>query len=128
MKLQAIQKTTRSQLRDGDVRWGGRLSEICQSMNKNIIQGILSKVSGHNITKPYHSAQSVNGAIGQRRFQCLPTEVSPTCGEVYFTASVSAMLQIIGEKSADVIVNHDENEEQHHEATHPKKITGQLNS
>ena len=125
MKLQAIQKTTRSQLRDGDVRWGGRLSEICQSMNKNIIQGIQSKVSGHNITKPYHSALGVNGAIGRRRFQCLPTEVSSTCGRIFPTASVSVMLQMIGEKSADVIVNHDKNEEQHHEATHPKIIIGQ---
>ena len=36
-------------------------------MDKNIIEGVKSGVSGHNIAKPCHSALDVNGAVGQRR-------------------------------------------------------------
>ncbi len=111
---QAMQNTRRSQLREGDRAWGGRLSESCQPMNKNIIRGDQSGMSVHNLTKSYHSALGVNGAVGQRRFQvelahlcnspqCLPTEVSltsiPNRG-----ASHAAMCEVISEKSAEVII------------------------
>ena len=66
-ELLVMKKTTRSQLQHCEVLWGGRLSEICQSMDKNIIEGVKSGVSGHNTAKPCHSALDVNGAIGQRR-------------------------------------------------------------
>ncbi len=95
-------------------RGGGRLSENCQLMNKNIIRGAQSGVSEHNITKSRHSALCVNDAVGQWRFQdglallcshpqCLPTEISLASipsGEVPHTA----MCVGISEKSAEVIV------------------------
>ena len=102
-ELLVMKKTTRSQLQHCEVLWGGRLSEICQSMDKNIIEGVKSGVSGHNTAKPCHSALDVNGAIGQRRFQCLPMEVSFTCAYT-LGASSEVTLVMMSEKSAEAIV------------------------
>ena len=66
-ELLVMKKTARSQLRKSDQPWGGRLSEICQLMNKNIIGGDQSGESEHNVAKPCYSALGVNGAVGQRR-------------------------------------------------------------
>ena len=79
-KLLAMQRTTRGQLRKGDRPWEGRLWEICQLTNRNLIRGRRDGLSGHNITKIRHSVPQVNEAVGQRRFQCLPTEISSTSG------------------------------------------------
>ena len=107
MKLLVIEKTTRSQLRKSDRPWGGRLSEICQATNRNLIRGVQSRVSVHNIAKPCHSALHVNGELGQRRFQCLPMEISFTC--VYNVgASMGATLWMMNEKSADIILVREE--------------------
>ena len=104
IELLAVKRTTRSQLRKGDRPWGGRLWEICQLTNRNLIRGRRDGLSGHNITKTLYSVPQVNEAVGQRRFQCLPTEISSTCGGSDPTALGVEMLQVIGEKSAEVIV------------------------
>ncbi len=74
-KLLAMKRTTRSQLREGDRSWEGRLWEICQLTNRNLIRGRASGTRWHNISKSYHSAQTINEAAGQRRDQCLPMEI-----------------------------------------------------
>ena len=103
-----MQRTTKSQGRKGDRPSGGRLSEICQLTNRNLIKGRRDGLSGHNITKILHSVPQVNEAVGRRRFQCLPTEISSTSGILTNAASGAAMLQMIGEKSAEVIVAYEE--------------------
>lgn len=104
-KLLAMKSTTRSQLRKGDRPWRGRLWESCQTMNKNLMRGRLGGTRWHNTPKFRHSAQEVNEAFGQWRFQGLPTEISSTCGRGNATAHLSAMAGVIGEKSAEVIVS-----------------------
>lgn len=104
-KLLAMKSTTRSQLREGDRPWEGRLWEICQTMNKNLMRGRLGGTRWHNTPKFRHSAQEVNEAFGQRRFQGLPTEISSTSGRGDAAAQRSAMVAVIGEKSAEVIVS-----------------------
>jgi len=103
-KLLTMKRTTRSQLREGDRTWEGRLWESHQAMNKNFIRGRQSGTSGHNTTKFRHSALKVNEALGWRRITFLPGEISSTCGRVFVTAHRSAMADVIGEKSAEVIV------------------------
>ena len=104
-KLLAMKNTTRSQLREGDQPWEGRLWEICQTMNKNLMRGRLGGTRWHNTPKFRHSAQEVNEAFGRRRFQGLPTEISSTCGCANAAAQRPAMVAVIGEKSAEVIVS-----------------------
>ncbi len=104
-KLLAMKNTTRSQLREGDQPWEGRLWEICQTMNKNLMRGRLGGTRWHNTPKFRHSAQEVNEAFGQRRFQGLPTEISSTSGCGNAAAQRPAMVAVIGEKSAEVIVS-----------------------
>ncbi|MGJ8657112.1 MAG: hypothetical protein ACSHX6_11735 [Akkermansiaceae bacterium] len=70
-----MKRTTRSQLHEGDRLWEGRLWEICQLMNKNLIRGLGSGTRWHNTPKSYHSTLQINEAVGQRRFQCLPSEI-----------------------------------------------------
>lgn len=84
-----MKRTTRGQLREGDRPWGGRLWEIRQPMNKNLIRGRRGGTSWHNTAKSLHSAPQVNEAVGRRRFQSLS-------GEISFASA--------GEKSAEVIV------------------------
>lgn len=120
-----MERTTRSQLREGDRLWGGRLLEICQLTDRNSIEGLKGGLSVHNFAKVHHSALGVNGVAGQKRFWCLPTEVSSTCGTYMDTAFEVAILQMIDEKSAEAIVSLDENEEQ---VAHPKKINGYIHS
>jgi len=87
-KLLAMQRTTRSQLHDREGLWEGRLWEICQLTNRNLIRGRASGTRWHNISKSYHSARTINGAVGQRRFQCLPMEISRTCDASFGWRSV----------------------------------------
>ena len=103
-ELLAVKSTTRGQLRKGDRPWEGRLWEICQTMNKKLIRGRLGGMRWHNTPKSRHSAQEVNETFGQRRFRCLPTEASSTCGRVFAAARLSAMASVIDEESAEVIV------------------------
>ena len=103
-----MKRTTRSQLRKSDRPWGGRLWEICQLTNRNLIKGRRDGLSGHNITKILHSVPQVNEAVGQRRSQCLPTVISSTCGVLTNTASHVAIHGMIDEKSAEVIVDYEE--------------------
>ena len=84
-----MERTIRSQLREGDRPWGGRLGESHQPMNKNLIGGRRNGTSWHNTAKFLHSVSEVNGAVGWRRFSFLSGEIS--------SASV-------GEKSAEIIV------------------------
>ena len=102
-KLLAMKSTTRGQLREGDRPWKGRLWEICQAMNKKLIRGRLGGMRWHNTPKSRHSAQEVNETFGQWRFQGLPMEISPTSGRGSVAAQRSAMMAVIGEKSAEVI-------------------------
>ena len=73
-KLLTMQRTIRSQLREGDRPWEGRLGESHQPMNKNDIRGRRGGTSWHNTAKSRHSAPEVNGVVGWRRFPCLPGE------------------------------------------------------
>ena len=99
-----MKSTTRSQLRKGDRPWGGRLWESHQPMNKNLMRGRQNGTSWHNAAKFPHSVLEVNEAVGWRRFQGLPTEISSACGRVFAAARLSVMADVIGEKSAEVIV------------------------
>ena len=44
-------------------------------MNKNLIRGLGGGTRWHNTSKSCHSTFQINEAVGQRRFQCLPTEI-----------------------------------------------------
>jgi hypothetical protein len=68
-KLLVMKSTTRSQRLKGDRSWEGRLWEICQTMNKNLMRGPLSGMRWHNTPKFRHSAQEVNEAFGQEGFR-----------------------------------------------------------
>jgi hypothetical protein len=103
-KLLTMKSTTRSQLRKGDRPWEGRLWESHQPMNKNLIRGRQNGTSGQNTTKFPYSVLEVNEAVGWRRFQGLPTEISLTCGRGFAAAHLAAMAGVIDEKSAEVIV------------------------
>ena len=84
-----MKRTIRSQLREGDRPWGGRLGENHQPMNKNLIRGRRNGTSWHNTAKFLHSVPEVNEAVGWWRFSFLSGEIS----------SASA-----GEKSAEIVV------------------------
>jgi len=71
-----MKRTTRSQLRKGDRPWGGRLWESHQPTNRNLIRGRRDGTSWHNAAKFPHSVPEVNEAVGWRRFQGLPGEIS----------------------------------------------------
>jgi len=74
-----MKRTTRSQLREGDRPWGGRLWESHQPTNRNLIRGRRDGTSWHNTAKFPHSVPEVNEAVGWRRFSSLPGEISTTC-------------------------------------------------
>jgi hypothetical protein len=99
-----MKRTTRSQLREGDRSWEGRLWENCQTMNKKLIRGRLSGMRWHNTPKSRHLAQEVNGTFGQWRITQLPGEISPTRGRACATARPLEIADVIGEKSAEVIL------------------------
>ena len=103
-KLLAMKSTTRGQLRKGDRPWEGRLWESCQTMNKNLMRGRQSGKSWHNTAKSCHSTLEVNEAFGQWRIVFLPGETSSACGRGNAAAHPSAMADVIGEESAEVIV------------------------
>lgn len=70
-----MKRTTRSQLREGDRSWGGRLWESHQPTNRNLIRGRRNGTSWHNTAKFPHSVPEVNEAVGWRRFSFLPGEI-----------------------------------------------------
>ena len=76
-KLLAMKRTTRSQLRDREGSWEGRLWESHQAMNKKSIRGRQGGMSWHNTAKSLHlTALEVNGTLGWWRIKCLPGEIS----------------------------------------------------
>ena len=103
-KLLAMKRTTRSQLREGDRSWEGRLWEIRQAMNKNLIRGRQSGTRWHNTPKSCHSTLQVNETLGRRRYQCLPMEISLTCASCQRRASAVATRGMTREKSAEAII------------------------
>ena len=82
MNIEIMKSTTRSQLREGDRPWGGRLWESHQAMNKNLMRGRQSGRSWHNTAKFPHSALEVNEALGWQSFPLLSGEASSACGDV----------------------------------------------
>jgi hypothetical protein len=71
-KLLAMKNTIRSQLREGDQPWEGRLWEICRTMNKNLMRGRHGATRWHkqatdrsaeDFSSFCHSAQEVNAAV-----------------------------------------------------------------
>ena len=74
MNIQKMKRTTRSQLREGDRPWGGRLWESHQPTNRNLIRGRRDGTSWHNAAKFPHSVPEVNEAAGWLRFSFLPGE------------------------------------------------------
>ena len=76
MNIIKMKRTTRSQLREGDRSWEGRLWENHQAMNKKSIRGRQGGMSWHNTTKFRHLALQVNGTLGWWRIKCLPGEIS----------------------------------------------------
>ncbi len=75
-KLLTMKRTTRSQLREGDRAWEGRLWENHQAMNKKSIRGRRGGMSWHNTAKSLHLAPQVNGTLGWWRIKCLPGDIS----------------------------------------------------
>ena len=69
-----IRSTSRSQLREGDQTWEGRLGDSREPTNRNLIRGRQSEVSWHNTAKPFGLALEVNEAVVWRRFVLLPGE------------------------------------------------------
>jgi hypothetical protein len=76
MNIRRMKRTTRSQLREGDRPWEGRLWESHQPTNRNLIRGRRGGTSWHNAAKFPHSVPEVNEAVGWRRFSFLPGEIS----------------------------------------------------
>ena len=72
--------------------WGGRLGDIHEPMNKNLILGRRSRVSWHNTAKPFDSAAEVNGAVVWRRTALLPGEISIARGRESSSAGRSNAL------------------------------------
>jgi hypothetical protein len=105
MNIRKMKRTTRGQLREGDRPWGGRLWEIRQPMNKNLIRGRRGGTSWHNTAKFPHSAPQVNEAVGRRRFQPLSGEICPAGRPAFGRgAPVAERRRVTGQKSAEVIV------------------------
>ena len=71
-----MKRTTRSQLREGDRSWEGRLWENHQAMNKKSIRGRRDGMSWHNTAKSLHLVPEVNGTLGWWRIEQLPGEIS----------------------------------------------------
>ena len=71
-----VRSTSRSQLREGDRTWEGRLGDNHEPMNKNLIRGRQSEVSWHNTAKPFDLALEVNEAAMWWRYTLLPGEIS----------------------------------------------------
>ena len=71
------EKTIRSQLREGDRAWEGRLGESRRPTNRNHIGGRRDGTSWHNTAKSRHSVPEVNEAARWRRFSSLPGEICP---------------------------------------------------
>ena len=71
-----IRSTSRSQLREGDRTWEGRLGDNHEPTNRNLIRGRQSEVSWHNTAKPFDSALEVNEAAVWWRYTPLPGEIS----------------------------------------------------
>lgn len=75
-KVVIVRSTIRSQLREGDRTWEGRLGDNRVPTNRNLIRGRQSEVSWHNTAKPFGSALEVNEAVVRWRFTLLPGEIS----------------------------------------------------
>ena len=118
-KLLTMQRTTRSQLREGDRAWEPersgdsqqakqcwqrRLWENHQAMNKKSIRGRRGGMSWHNIAKFRHLAPQVNGTLGWWWIKCLPGEISQACVPCKRRASAVATRWMTREKSAEAIV------------------------
>ena len=102
-KLLAMKRTTRSQLRDREGSWEGRLWESHQAMNKKSIRGRQGGMSWHNTAKSLHLiALEVNGTLGWWSIKCLPGEISPTCAPG--KGGAFAERWMIGEKSAEAVI------------------------
>jgi len=63
-----------------------------------------TRPTGWDEVAQHTEIQEVNETFGQWRFQGLPTEASSTCGRPRVAARVSAMVDVIDEESAEVIV------------------------
>ena len=75
-KVVIVKSTSRSQLREGDRTWEGRLGDSREPTNRNLIRGRQSEVSWHNTAKPFGLALEVNEAVVRWRFTLLPGEIS----------------------------------------------------
>ena len=73
-KVVIVRSTSRSQLREGDRTWEGRLGDNREPTNRNLIRGRQSEVSWHNTAKPFGLALEVNEAVVRWRFTLLPGE------------------------------------------------------
>ena len=76
MDIRKMKRTTRSQLREGDRPWGGRLWESHQPTHRNLIRGRRDGTSWLNAAKFLHSVPEVNEAVGWQSFSSLPGEIS----------------------------------------------------
>jgi hypothetical protein len=76
MKRNKHESTSRSQGGTGDQFSEGRLREIREPMNKNLIKGRRGEASWHHTAKPSGSVPEVNEAVVRRRTALLPGEAS----------------------------------------------------
>ena len=96
---------SRSQGRKGDRPSGGRLCDIHEPTNRNLIRGRSGMASWHNTAKPFISTRQVNQAVVWRRSASLSGEICPTGRPAFgWGAPGSVMGRVNGQKSAEAIV------------------------
>ncbi len=96
----------RTSLRQGrlrEERSEGSRRQNHGAMNKNAIEGPVSGVSEHNITKPNDSGHTVNGALAGWKLMLLSGETSLTCVRDP-GARRRVIAGVMGEESAEDIV------------------------
>ena len=70
MNIRKMKRTTRSQLREGDRAWGGRLWESHQPTNRNLIRGRRNGTSWHNTAKFPHFVSAPHSRVADTCFAC----------------------------------------------------------
>ena len=96
----------RTSLRQGRLREGrseGSRRQNHGAMNKNAIEGPVSGVSQHHMTKPNDSRHTVNGALAGWKLMLLSGETSLTCARDP-GARRRVIVGVMGEESAEDIV------------------------
>jgi hypothetical protein len=107
-QYESVKRTSLRQGRSREGRSGGSQRQNHGAMNKNAIEGPVSGVSQHNMTKPIDSGHTVNGALAGWKLMLLSGETSPTCVRDP-GARRRVIVGVMGEGSAeDIVVSRNE--------------------